>query len=83
MRKVIAFCGFESSGKTYSTKRLMMTMGFIKTSFANTLRDVAFNTIGIPFEEGMKRYDELLKRNKIYQEVYYSQNNVKGGAQNA
>ena len=28
-------------------------------------------------------HDELLKRNKIYQEVYYSQNNVKGGAQNA
>ena len=28
-------------------------------------------------------HDELLKRNNIYQEVYYSQNNVKGGAQNA
>ena len=29
------------------------------------------------------KHDELLKRNTIYQEVYYSQNNVKGGAQNA
>ena len=28
-------------------------------------------------------HDELLKRNEIYQEVYYSQNNVKGGAQDA
>ncbi len=28
-------------------------------------------------------HDELLKRNNIYQEVYYSQNNIKGGAQNA
>ncbi len=28
-------------------------------------------------------HDELLKRNNIYKEVYYSQNNVKGGAQNA
>ena len=61
MRKVIAFCGFESSGKGYSCQRLMMTKGFIKTSFANTLREVAFNTIGIPFKEGMKQYDELKK----------------------
>ena len=65
MRKVIAFCGFESSGKSYSTKRLMMTMGFIKTSFANTLRDVAFNAIGIPFDEGMQKYDELKKTELI------------------
>ena len=59
MRKVIAFCGFESSGKSYSAKRLFTTMGFEKTSFANALRDVAFKTIGIPFEEGMVKYDEL------------------------
>lgn len=60
-RKVIAFCGFERSGKGYSAKRLMTTMGFVKTSFADTLRDVAFSTIGIPFEEGMLKYDELKK----------------------
>ncbi len=59
MRKVIAFCGFESSGKSYSAKRLFTTMGFAKTSFANTLRDVAFRTIGMPYEEGMKKYAEL------------------------
>lgn len=59
MRKIIAFCGFESSGKSYSAKRLMMTMGFEKTSFANTLRDIAFQTIGIPLEEGMSQYDKL------------------------
>ena len=58
-RKVIAFCGFESSGKSYSCKRLLTTMGFEKTSFAHILRDVAFSTIGISFEEGMKKYDEL------------------------
>ena len=28
-------------------------------------------------------HDELLKRNDIYKEVYYSQNNVKGGVQDA
>ena len=59
MRKVIAFCGFESSGKTYSARRLFNTMGFVKTSFANTLRDVAFRVIGMSYEEGMKKYDEL------------------------
>ena len=60
-RKVIAFCGFEQSGKGYSCKRLMTTMGFVKTSFANTLRDIAFHTIGLSFEEGMAKYDELKK----------------------
>lgn len=64
MRKVIAFCGFESSGKTYSAKRLFTTMGFVKTSFANSLRDIAFNTLGMTFEEGMEKYDEL-KRTEL------------------
>ena len=66
MKKVIAFCGFESSGKSYSAKRLMTTMGFEKISFANTLRDIAFSTIGIPFSEGMLKYDEL---KKLYRQV--------------
>ena len=65
MKKVIAFCGFESSGKSYSAKRLMTTMGFEKISFANTLRDIAFSTIGIPFDEGMLKYDELKKTELI------------------
>lgn len=61
MRKVIAFCGYQGSGKSYSAARLFMTMGFVKTSFANTLRDIAFKTLGMSFEEGMKKYDELKK----------------------
>jgi hypothetical protein len=64
-RKVIAFCGAAQSGKGYSCKRLMTTMGFEKTSFAHTLRDVAFNTLAIPFEEGMEKYEEL-KKTEIY-----------------
>ena len=70
MRKVIAFCGFEQSGKNYSCKRLMMTMGFIKTSFANSLRDIAFKTLGISFEEGMEKYEEL-KKTKIYEDLTF------------
>ena len=65
MRKVIAFCGFESSGKSYSAKRLFTTMGFAKVSFADTLRDIAFNTIGLSYEEGMKKYAELKQTNLI------------------
>lgn len=65
VRKVIAFCGFEKSGKDYSCKRLMNTMGFKKVAFADALREVAFNILGIPFEEGMKHY-ESLKVTKLY-----------------
>ena len=70
MRKVIAFCGFEQSGKNYSCKRLMTTMGFEKTSFAHTLRDIAFSTLGIPFDEGMLKYEEL-KKTEIYNNLTF------------
>ena len=58
-RKVIAFCGKAGSGKDYSAQRLMLTRGFKHAAFADTLRDVAFHVIGMNFEEGMERYDEL------------------------
>lgn len=65
MRKVIAFCGFEQSGKSYSAKRLMMTLGYKHAAFADALRDVAFQTIGMDFREGMKQYEDLKKTNLI------------------
>ena len=65
MRKVIAFCGFEQSGKSYSAKRLMATMGFKHVAFADALRDVAFNVIGMNFKEGMKKYEELKRTDLI------------------
>lgn len=65
MRKVIAFCGFEQSGKSYSAKRLMMTLGYKHAAFADALRDVAFHTIGMDFKEGMKQYEDLKKTNLI------------------
>ena len=65
MRKIRAFCGFEQSGKDYSARRLMMTKGFRKTALADALRDVAFNVIGIPFEEGMEKYEELKQTDLI------------------
>ena len=69
-RKVIAFCGRAQSGKGYSCQRLMMTAGFVKTSFAHTLRDVAFSTLGIPFEKGMSIYEDL-KKTKIYEDLTF------------
>lgn len=65
MRKIRAFCGFEQSGKSYSAKRLMMTKGFKHAAFADALRDAAFHTIGMNFEEGMKQYEELKKTDLI------------------
>jgi hypothetical protein len=68
-RKVIAFCGFAQSGKGYSCKRLMTTMGFVKTSFAHTLRDVAFKVIGMPYKEGQE-YEEL-KKTKLFNDLTF------------
>ena len=65
MRKVIAFCGFEKSGKSYSAQRLMMTRKFKHLAFADALRDVAFNIIGMNFADGMKQYEELKKTDLI------------------
>lgn len=64
-RKVIAFCGFEQSGKSYSARRLMMTRGFKHAAFADALRDVAFHTIGMNFEEGMAKYEDLKQTDLI------------------
>ena len=65
MRKVRAFCGFEQSGKSYSAKRLIMTRKFKHIAFADTLRDCAFHTIGMNFEEGMQQYEDLKKTKLI------------------
>ena len=65
MRKIRAFCGKAGSGKDYSAQRLMMTKGFKKAAFADALREIAFNIIGISFEEGMEKYDELKQTSLI------------------
>ena len=59
MRKVIAFCGFEQSGKSYSALRLKTTMGFEIISFADPLREIAFRTLGIDPVKGMTIYEQL------------------------
>lgn len=58
-RKIRAFCGVQGSGKSFSTARLIMTKGYKAFAFADALRDVAFKAIGIPYKEGMQKYEEL------------------------
>lgn len=58
-RKVIAFCGFQGSGKSYSTARLLMTRKYKHVAFADALRDCAFHVLGMDYKEGMKKYEEL------------------------
>ena len=70
MRKIRAFIGVEGSGKGYSCQRLLMTKGFAKLSFADCLRDIAFNTLGFSFEDGMKRYEEL-KQTKLINDLNF------------
>jgi len=63
-REIIAFVGRQGSGKSYQASQLVKERGFKKLSFADPLREIAFNIIGMDFEEGMKKYDEL-KRTEI------------------
>ena len=63
-REVIAFIGRQGSGKSFQSARLVKERGFKKLSFADPLREIAFNVIGMDFNEGMKQYDEL-KRTEL------------------
>lgn len=63
-REIIAFIGRQGSGKSYQARRLEKERGFKRLSFADPLREIAFNTIGLEFAEGMAKYDEL-KRTEI------------------
>ena len=63
-REVIAFIGRQGSGKSFQSKKLVKERGFKKLSFADPLRDIAFQVIGMDFENGMKQYD-ILKRTTL------------------
>lgn len=63
-REVIAFIGRQGSGKSFQSARLVKERGFKKLSFADPLREIAFNVIGMDFNEGIKQYDEL-KRTEL------------------
>lgn len=52
-----------NSGKDYRCQQLEKQGNFKRMAFADTLRDIAFSSLGIPFNEGMKIY-EWMKANK-------------------
>lgn len=60
-REIIAFIGRQGSGKTFQSLKLVKERKFLKLSFADPLREIAFDVIGMDFEEGMKQYAELKK----------------------
>lgn len=70
MRKVRAFCGPQGGGKDFSVQRLASTLGFKRVAYADALRHVAFETLGIDYEEGMKNYDNL-KQSKLINDLTF------------
>ncbi len=60
-RKIIAFAGKAQSGKTYRCSQLVKQGNYKQMAFADALRKILFVTLGIPFEEGMLKYEELKK----------------------
>lgn len=65
VKQIIAHIGFQGSGKTYASEILVKEQGFKRLSFADSLRSIAFNTLGMKNREGMARYTEL-KSEEIY-----------------
>ena len=63
--EVVIFCGKMGSGKDFHSQELVDNEGFVKMAFADTLREMTFGMLGIPFEEGMRKYDEL-KKSELY-----------------
>lgn len=57
--EVCAFVGVQGSGKGYLCDTLTNEFGFTKLSYADPLREMCFGIIGMPIEDGMKKYTEL------------------------
>ena len=63
-RKVIAFLGFQGSGKDYQCSKLVKC-GYRKLAFADPLRKLACKVIGLDFSKAMEQYEELKKTELI------------------
>ena len=60
-KEIVAFIGRAGSGKDYQCK-LLVDKGYKQLAFADALRKIAFNVLGLTYEEGMAQYD-FLKEN--------------------
>ena len=61
VRKIVAFAGRAGSGKDYHCQQLVKQGNYKQMAFANALRKILFLTLGMSFEEGMEKYEELKK----------------------
>lgn len=64
VRKIVAFAGVQGSGKDYRCQQLEK-IDYKKMAFADALRKILFVTLGIPYELGMEKYEEL-KQTPLY-----------------
>ena len=64
MRQIIAFLGRAGSGKDYQCS-LLQKKGYKKLAFADILREMACQTLGLDYDWAMQNYD-LLKKTELY-----------------
>lgn len=57
-KHVVAFIGVAGSGKDFQCSRLV-ELGYEKMAFADALREISFAALGIPYDEGIEKYEEL------------------------
>ena len=65
VRKIIAFAGFQGSGKDYRCQQLVKQGNYKQLAFADALRDIAFSSLNINKEIGHKYYEDLKAFNCI------------------
>lgn len=64
MSNIIAFIGNAGSGKDYQCSKLV-EQGYVKLAFADALREIAFASLCIDYNQGMEHYDFLKKHDVI------------------
>ena len=63
-KEIVAFVGNAGSGKSYQSY-LLTQKGYNELAFADVLRKIAFTSLGIKFDDGMKNYDYMKTHNVI------------------
>ena len=64
MREIVAFLGRAGAGKDYQCS-LLQQQGYKKLAFADILREMACETLGLNYDWAMENYDEL-KQTELY-----------------
>lgn len=75
-RKIVAFAGFQGSGKDFQCNQLVKQGNYKRMAFADALRDIAFSSLGIDKEIGSKYYEELKAKDCIEVMVYDNEHNL-------